>query len=66
MVSFNFEIAGGKPMKKYEVLEIFEEVLEEWFFAESALISQCGDDCDELERREKLFRQRFIEALNKE
>ncbi|WP_270574351.1 hypothetical protein [Bacillus glycinifermentans] len=53
-------------MKKYEVLEIFEEVLEEWFFAESALISQCGDDCDDLERREKSYRQRFIEALNKE
>lgn len=53
-------------MKKYEVLEIFEEVLEEWFFAESALISQCGDGCDDLERREKSYRQRFIEALNKE
>ncbi|MGG3426019.1 hypothetical protein ABEV68_03675 [Bacillus licheniformis] len=46
-------------MNKSEVLEIFEEVLEEWFSAESILISRCGDDTDELERREKLFRQRF-------
>ena len=50
-------------MNKSEVLEIFEEVLEEWFFAKSALISQCGEDTDDLERREKLFRQRFIKAL---
>lgn len=50
-------------MNKSEVLEIFEEVLEEWFFAESTLISQCGEDTDDLERREKLFRERFIEAL---
>ncbi|MFC8152329.1 hypothetical protein ACFUP3_22090 [Bacillus paralicheniformis] len=54
-------------MKNYcEVLEVFEEVLEEWFSAESILISQSGDDSDELERREKLYRQRFVEALNKE
>ncbi|WP_175076075.1 hypothetical protein [Bacillus glycinifermentans] len=53
-------------MNKSEVLEIFEEVLEEWFFAESTLISQCGEDTDDLERREKLFRQRFVEALSKE
>lgn len=53
-------------MKKYEVLEIFEVVLEEWFFAESNLITQCGEDCDDLERREKLYRERFVEALNKE
>ncbi|MCY7769520.1 hypothetical protein MOF38_14435 [Bacillus haynesii] len=52
-------------MNKSEVLEIFEEVLEEWCSFEMTLISQSGDDSDDLERREKLFRQRFIEALNK-
>ncbi len=51
-------------MKKYEVLEIFEEVLEEWFFAEMTLISQCGEDTDDLEIRKELYRQRFVEALS--
>ncbi|OLF88848.1 hypothetical protein B4094_3558 [Bacillus licheniformis] len=43
-VFFIFEVAGEKFMNKSEVLEIFEVVLEEWFFAESTLISQCGDN----------------------
>ncbi|MED2945335.1 hypothetical protein P4284_24000 [Bacillus swezeyi] len=42
-------------MNKSEVLEIFEEVLEEWCSSEMTLISQCSDDNDNLERREKLF-----------
>ncbi|MCU4668646.1 hypothetical protein [Bacillus paralicheniformis] len=51
-------------MNKSEVLEIFEEVLEEWYSSEMTLISQCGDDSDELEIRKALYRQRFIEALS--
>ncbi|WP_179289520.1 hypothetical protein [Bacillus paralicheniformis] len=50
-------------MNKSEVLEIFEEVLEEWCSSEMTLISQCGDDSDELEIRKELYRQRFVEAL---
>ncbi|MET1190152.1 hypothetical protein [Bacillus licheniformis] len=53
-------------MKNYcEVLEVFEEVLEEWFSAESILISQCGDCTDELEIRKELYRQRFVETLSR-
>ncbi|WP_186439917.1 hypothetical protein [Bacillus licheniformis] len=52
-------------MKNYcEVLEIFEEVLEEWFSAESTLISQCGDSTDDLEKRKELYRQRFVETVS--
>ncbi|MCY9224166.1 hypothetical protein MOF11_03710 [Bacillus haynesii] len=46
-----------------EVLEIFEEVLEEWCSSEMTLISQCGDCTDDLEKRKELYRQRFVEAL---
>ncbi|MEC0497225.1 MULTISPECIES: hypothetical protein [Bacillus] len=53
-------------MNKSEVLEIFEKVLEEWFSAELILLSQGGDGTDDLEIRKELYRQRFIEALNKE
>lgn len=52
-------------MNKSEVLEIFEEVLEEWFSAELILLSQCGDDSDELEIRKELYRQRFVETLSR-
>ncbi|MGG0684168.1 hypothetical protein ABE066_07870 [Bacillus licheniformis] len=52
-------------MNKSEVLEIFEEVLEEWFSAESTLISQCGEDTDDLEIRKELYRQRFVETLSR-
>lgn len=51
-------------MKNYcELLEVFEEVLEEWFSAESILISQCGDSTDDLEKKE-LYRRRFVETLS--
>ncbi|MCI4126356.1 hypothetical protein [Bacillus haynesii] len=60
---FYFEIEGEMPMNKSEVLEIFEEVLEKWCSSEIALISQCGDDTDDLEMSKELYRQRFIEAL---
>ncbi|MDK7626093.1 hypothetical protein QP576_20535 [Bacillus licheniformis] len=52
-------------MKNYcEVLEIFEEVLEEWYSSEMTLISQCGDSTDDLEIRKELYRQRFVETLS--
>ncbi|MEC0685864.1 hypothetical protein P8888_23155 [Bacillus haynesii] len=51
-------------MNKSEVLEIFEEVIGEWCSSEMTLISQCGDDSDELEKRKELYRQRFVETLS--
>ncbi|WP_167370617.1 hypothetical protein [Bacillus haynesii] len=50
-------------MNKSEVLEIFEEVLEEWFSAELILLSQGGDGTANLEMKKELYRERFIEAL---
>ncbi len=50
-------------MNKSEVLEIFEEVLEEWFSAELILLSQGGDGTADLEMKKELYRERFIEAL---
>ena len=58
-------IEGFVFMVKEELSEIFEDALEEWFLSASILISQYGGDSDDLERREKLFRQRFIDVLNR-
>ncbi|MCY7850095.1 hypothetical protein [Bacillus haynesii] len=50
-------------MNKSEVLEIFEEVLEEWFSAELILLSQGGDGTADLEMKKELYGERFIQAL---
>lgn len=55
-------------MDKNKLLEIFNEVLENWATAEDVVINDRSlsyeEDLEELDRKKQEYRKRFIETLN--
>lgn len=54
-------------MDRMKLMEIFNELLEEWYWAEDVVIHDRGtsvrDEYRELEKRKQAYKEKFVEAL---